>query len=95
MTKRVARYENPGKIKRGGGVTTLLDMACGDRAYVLHVSRLMGYERRRLLSMGVRPGVVLQLLRVAPLGDPLIVQVMDTQLVLHKKEASAIWVEVF
>ncbi len=76
-----------------GIMTTLLDITCGDQARIVRLSQLVVDNRRLLLAMGLVPGVVLTLLRVAPFGDPLIVQVLGTQLILCKKEASNIWVE--
>lgn len=43
--------------------------------------------RRRLLEMGLCPGTEVRLLRRAPLGDPLVVDVRGYQLSLRAAEA--------
>ncbi len=53
-----------------------------------------GAIRQRLLDMGLRGGVELRVARIAPLGDPVEIHVMDYHLSLRKLEAAAIEVEV-
>jgi len=61
--------------------------------------RVQGYEeggrgyRRKLLSMGLTPGVEFQVVRVAPLGDPVEVRVRGASVSLRKDEAAALQVE--
>lgn len=60
--------------------------------------RIVGFTRdgeslSRLHSMGVVPGAVAQVLRVAPLGDPLQVRVEGTLLSIRKQDAHQIQVE--
>jgi DtxR family Mn-dependent transcriptional regulator len=50
--------------------------------------------KRRLLDMGMVPGETVTITKVAPLGDPLELEVKDYQLSLRKNEASKIVVEV-
>lgn len=52
-----------------------------------------GPIRRRIADMGVVPGVVVEVERVAPLGDPLEVKLLGYHLSLRKEEASGISVE--
>ena len=49
--------------------------------------------KRRLLDMGIVPGVEIRVQRVAPLGDPVDVLVKGYHLSLRKEEARAITVE--
>ena len=55
--------------------------------------RLVGFGqtdelyRRRLLSLGVTRGVAIVVVRVAPLGCPVQVEVRGTALTLRKEEA--------
>ena len=73
--------------------TTLKDLSVGDRGQVA------GYEaggrayRKKLLSMGLTPGVELEVVRVAPMGDPVEVRVRGTSVSLRKGEAEALQVE--
>lgn len=49
--------------------------------------------RRRLLELGFLPGVEVQVLGVAPLGDPLDIEVRGCRFSLRRTEADAITVE--
>jgi len=50
--------------------------------------------RRRLMDMGLVPGEAVQVVKVAPLGDPIEVTVKSYCLSLRKQEAEGIAVEV-
>ncbi|MDD3088761.1 MAG: FeoA domain-containing protein, partial [Candidatus Omnitrophica bacterium] len=50
--------------------------------------------RRRLLDMGLTPGTEMEVLKVAPLGDPVDIKVRGYHLSLRKEEAAAVSVEV-
>jgi DtxR family Mn-dependent transcriptional regulator len=45
---------------------------------------------RRLVEMGVRRGTVIDVERVAPLGDPIAIKVRGCRLVLRREEARTI-----
>lgn len=49
--------------------------------------------RRRLLELGFLPGVDLKLVGVAPLGDPLDVELRGCRFSLRKAEAQAVELE--
>lgn len=49
---------------------------------------------RRLLEMGVTKGEMIEVVKVAPLGDPIDVKVRGYNLSLRKEEAAMILVEV-
>jgi ferrous iron transport protein A len=49
--------------------------------------------RAKLLAMGLTKGIELELTRVAPLGDPLEINIRGFSLSLRKAEASAVLVE--
>ena len=49
--------------------------------------------RKRLLEMGVTPGVLIAVERVAPLGDPIAVEVRGYRLSMRKAEAANIRVK--
>ena len=72
---------------------TLRDLTAGDRGQVA------GYEeggrayRKKLLSMGLTPGTELEVVRVAPMGDPVEIRVRGTSVSLRKGEAEALQVE--
>ncbi|MBZ3935021.1 FeoA family protein [Methanimicrococcus blatticola] len=49
--------------------------------------------KNRLLCMGVTPGTVVEVVKVAPLGDPMELKIRNYNLSIRKKEASSIFVE--
>ena len=62
--------------------------------------RIVGYEKAyrayksKLLSMGLTPGTEFTVIRVAPFGDPVEINVRGFNLTLRKQEADALIVEV-
>lgn len=50
--------------------------------------------RRRLLDMGITPGTLVFLRKVAPLGDPIEINIRGYELSLRKAEGKLIVVEV-
>lgn len=53
-------------------------------------------ERQHLLALGLTPGTVLTVVRRAPLGDPIQVQLRDYQLMLRASDFQQFqWREVF
>lgn len=53
-----------------------------------------GRLRRRLFDMGVTPGAIVNVRKLAPLGDPVEVTLRGYELTLRKVEANLIEVEV-
>jgi Fe2+ transport system protein FeoA len=78
---------------RKGMITAKLnDLKPGQRGKVVKVST-RGETNRRIVEMGVTPGAVVEVERVAPLGDPIDVRVKGYHLSLRKEEAAGIEVE--
>ncbi|WP_456475793.1 FeoA family protein [Candidatus Pyrohabitans sp.] len=71
----------------------LSNMKPGEKGRVLFING-GGIFLRRLVDMGVVKGVDLTLVRRAPLGDPVEVEVRGYNLTLRKAEAENITVEV-
>ncbi|MCB1826834.1 MAG: ferrous iron transport protein A [Coxiellaceae bacterium] len=61
--------------------------------------RICGYRkgdkvyRQRLLAMGLTPNTLFELVRRAPLGDPIQIRVRNYSLSLRKDEASILLIE--
>ena len=86
-TRRAAKGE------RAPGVESGLDeLPPGIRGVVMAVE-VDGTLRKRLVEMGVTPGVLIAVERVAPLGDPMAVEVRGYRLSLRKAEAARIRVK--
>lgn len=65
----------------------------GDKAKVIGFAAGRKEYRAKLLAMGLTKGILLELTRVAPLGDPLEISVRGFSLSLRKAEAAAVLVE--
>jgi len=66
----------------------------GDRCVVLEIASEPAELRSRLYSLGVIPGSALEILRFAPLGDPMQVKVGASFISIRKAEAYIIKVEI-
>ena len=53
-----------------------------------------GAIKRRIIDMGITPGAEIIMIKVAPLGNPIEINVRGYELSLRKSEASEITVEV-
>lgn len=73
-------------------LTNLKNLETGQRAKVLKIIS-KGETKKRIIEMGVTPGVIIEVERVAPLGDPIEVKVRGYHLSLRKIEAEGINVE--
>jgi len=73
--------------------TTLRSLKPGAKAKVTKLAG-KGAVRRRMMDMGVVPGTIVEIEKVAPLGDPIQVKVKGYHLSLRKEEAANIFVEV-
>ncbi len=71
---------------------TLRDLKPGQSGQVVSLGE-SGPLKRRIMDMGVTPGVQVKVIKVAPLGDPVEVHVRGYELSLRKEEASRIQVE--
>jgi ferrous iron transport protein A len=74
-------------------MTTLQDLAVGETARVVGFSEGGKAYRRKLLAMGLTPGVEFRVTRQAPMGDPVEIRVRGFNLSLRKDEATALRVE--
>lgn len=73
--------------------TTLSQLRPGDTGVVAKV-RGGGSIQRRIVDMGVVSGTVIEVLKFAPLGDPVEVKVKGFNLSLRKAEAEFIEIDL-
>lgn len=73
----------------GSEVTTLRNVPVGSSVRVTAVN---GESRisRRLMEMGIIPGVSVEVIKTAPFGDPIEVRVRGYSLAMRKSEADSI-----
>ena len=72
---------------------SIKDLQVGDRAKVLGFGMCESHYRQKLLSMGLLPGSVIELICIAPLGDPLQIIARGSVLSLRKAEANVLKLE--
>lgn len=65
-----------------------------------HAYRITGFSssinpafRQKLMALGLLPGSTFQLIRVAPLGDPLHIETRHVSLMLRKKDLALLQLE--
>lgn len=68
---------------------TLRDVKIGETATVVKLHG-EGAIKRRIMDMGITKGVVIKVVKVAPLGDPLEINVRGYELSLRKADADLI-----
>ena len=70
-------------------MSSLADLPMGQRATVSRVGGSRAFARR-LLEMGLVPGTDVRVVTVAPLGDPLQIEVRGGQWSIRREEAAQI-----
>lgn len=73
-------------------MNSLKDVKIGNSAKVIKLHG-EGAIKRRIMDMGITKGVVIKLRKVAPLGDPMEINVRGYELTLRKDDAAKIEVE--
>lgn len=75
-------------------MTTLSDLSRGDRGVVSGFTDTASVYRAKLLSMGLTPGADITVVRYAPMGDPIEIEVRGYRLSLRRQEAAVIEVRL-
>jgi Fe2+ transport system protein FeoA len=73
-------------------IDTAADLAPGEKAGIVKISGKTRLKRR-LLDMGVVAGSVIEMVRRAPLGDPIDIKIKGYHLSLRKSEARHITIK--
>ncbi len=71
---------------------TLAQLKIGQKALILDFN--IDTIPLKLLEMGCLPGNVVELLQIAPLGDPLYINVNDSHVAIRKETALEITIEI-
>ncbi|WP_079535130.1 FeoA family protein [Phoenicibacter congonensis] len=71
---------------------TMKDAKVGDVSIVANIQG-SGALRRRIMDMGITRGTALKVVKVAPLGDPMEIELRDYHLSLRRKDAEMIEVQ--
>lgn len=77
-----------------GSPTVLAQLAPGERARIVGmIPEASAVLAGRLRQLGFRPASEVEVIRRAPLGDPTIYRVQNTELCLRRREARLIEIE--
>jgi ferrous iron transport protein A len=71
---------------------TIRDLLPGQSGVVTELASV-GALRRRIIDMGITPGAVVTLKKVAPMGDPIEINVRGYELSIRKEDAKSIIIE--
>lgn len=71
---------------------TLKELKPGEKSVIIKIAG-EGAIKRRLMDMGVTRGVEILVRKVAPLGDPIEVNIRGYELTFRKSEAENIFIE--
>jgi ferrous iron transport protein A len=75
-------------------IQSLANVAEKQKVKVISLGNAGGIFRRKLLSMGLTPGIEVNILRKAPLGGPLELNLRGFSLSLRRNEAQGIQVQL-
>ena len=81
-------------MKKTGEKCNLSELEVGQKAKVLKLNEHNKAIRRHLLDMGITRDVEITIKKVAPMGDPIDLQLRDYELCLRKEDLTKIEVEV-
>ena len=81
-------------MKKIGDKCVLSDLKVGQKAKVLKLNETNKAIRRHLLDMGITRGTLVSVKKVAPMGDPIDIELRDYELCICKNDLSKIEVEV-
>jgi len=71
---------------------TLNELKCGQTGTITRIGG-SNIIRRKMMDMGIVKGTLIQIERLAPLGDPIEIKIRGYHLSLRKEEAADIYVE--
>ena len=91
MTLSLADYRAR-KVLAGDNAVSLSEVEPGNKAKVVAVGG-NGETRRRIVDMGMTSGTLVEVERIAPLGDPMEIKVKGYHLSLRMEEARTVSVE--
>lgn len=81
-------------MKKVGEKCVLSDLVVGQKAKVLKLNENNKVIRRHLLDMGITRNTIVTVKKIAPMGDPIDIQLRDYELCICKADLSKIEVEV-
>lgn len=71
----------------------LSELKIGQVAKIVNINAIEAVMRKKLLNLGFLPQAQIQLLRIAPMGDPIAIRCANSTIALRKSVANLILVE--
>lgn len=81
-------------MKKVGEKCVLSDLKVGQKAKILNLNETNKAIRRHLLDMGLIKDTEVTIKKIAPMGDPIDINLRDYELCIRKADLSKIEVEV-
>lgn len=78
------------RVKEWSSEPQFSELRRGDKVEIIGYNEGDSHYKSKLLSMGLVRGVVLEVMQVAPLGDPVEVSVLSYRLSLRRQEANVL-----
>lgn len=72
----------------------LSNLRINKKARVISIDILNSLVKRHLLEMGLTRGTLIKVTKIAPMGDPISIELRGYELTIRKEEAKFIEVEV-
>jgi len=89
------RYQNKNKCQDNiPGIVPLSTLAVGEKGRVIQIRCQRTQLRRRMFDMGITVGTIVEINRIAPLGDPVNINIRGYHLCLRIEDMMDIMVEV-
>jgi len=81
-------------MKQSGEICKLSELKVGQKAKVINLKIDNKVIRRHLLDMGITRGVEILIKKIAPMGDPIDIELRDYELAIRKSDLEMIEAEV-
>ncbi len=72
---------------------SLNNLTVGEKGIVQNIATSSSHIRQRLLEMGLTKGTKVEIVRYAPMGDPIEIAIRGYRLSLRRLEAESVFVE--
>lgn len=83
---------DPMTAVRDDSLRALTELSPGDQGRVVRVVAGVPSIGRRLMDLGFSPGALVEVVRRAPLGDPVVYRVKDYEVCLRRAQAACVYV---
>ena len=74
-------------------VCNLSDLKVGQKGKVIQINIVDKQIKRHLLDMGITRGTIIEIKKIAPMGDPIDIKLRDYELCIRKADLKQIEVE--